>query len=514
MPKLPDDLYRRWLEAVFPTPALHEDFIPPERWLQQVWRHQRLRRELLCTIDGEPVRVLHPGFWNRGAGPDFQQAILQFGEAPAQQGDVEIDLVPAGWRGHHHATNPAFQKVILHVIWDARHDAAGRPALALRPFLDAPLSELAPWLQTEAPRLLPDNVPGRCAAPLADLTHDALEGLVRQAALARLTRKASEFAVRARHAGWRQSLWEGLVGGLGYRHNVWPMRRIAEITGAGGTPPLADLLGAQARLLGLAGLLPADLPARNGDYVRALWDRWWRERDHFHGSMLPSGIWRLGGLRPANHPHRRLALAGHWLYNMLPGEGFDAWLADSDPHPDVSEALHRVLGIPSDSFWDHHWTLGSGPMLQSRPLLGRPRLTDLAVNAVLPWLLARAETGADPLVRRRIEERYLEWPAGEENAVLRLARQRLLGGRRRCLPRSAAMQQGLLALSQDFCAHADARCTGCRLPGLVDGTFGGRQTDENGRGEPAAVGGGAGPQPRLSAESSRLPPSGGVRNVP
>ena len=41
---------------------------PPERLLQSIWRHQRLRRDLLRTLDGEPVRVLHPGFWNREAG--------------------------------------------------------------------------------------------------------------------------------------------------------------------------------------------------------------------------------------------------------------------------------------------------------------------------------------------------------------------------------------------------------------------------------------------------------------
>jgi hypothetical protein len=51
--------------------------------------------------------------------------------------------------------------------------------------------------------------------------------------------------------------------------------------------------------------------------------------------------------------------------------------------------------------------------------------------------------------------------------VLRLARQRLLGGTsRRAFP-GAAAQQGLIQLVRDFCDHANAVCEGCKLPDLV-----------------------------------------------
>jgi hypothetical protein len=59
------------------------------------------------------------------------------------------------------------------------------------------------------------------------------------------------------------------------------------------------------------------------------------------------------------------------------------------------------------------------------------------------------------------------WPGAEDNAVLRLARQRLLGdGEKRPL-RGAAMQQGLLQVVKDFCEHSNACCAGCRFPALV-----------------------------------------------
>ena len=45
---------------------------------------------------GRPrVRVLHPGFWNHEAGPDFRGVALQFeGEEPSS-GDIEVDCIAA-----------------------------------------------------------------------------------------------------------------------------------------------------------------------------------------------------------------------------------------------------------------------------------------------------------------------------------------------------------------------------------------------------------------------------------
>ena len=66
-------------------------------------------------------------------------------------------------------------------------------------------------------------------------------------------------------------------------------------------------------------------------------------------------------------------------------------------------------------------------MKKPQPLLGEQRVTDLAVNVILPWLWTRAVAGKNEKLRAEIEHRYAVWPAAEDNAVLRLARQRLLG---------------------------------------------------------------------------------------
>lgn len=464
---LPDHLYAAWRARRPGGGALREGDPPPERLLQAVWGHQRLLRDQLALADGRPVRVLHPGFPNREAGPDFRDALVQFGGDAPLQGDVEIDLAASGWRAHRHDVNPAFRSVVLHVVWDGA-DAGGLPTLALRARLDAPVGELAEWFGGEGSARA-GALAGQCCGPLRELPRDRLEAILDQAALVRLQLKAAQFAARARQCGWEQALWEGLFAALGYKHNVWPMRRLAELAGSMREPLPAALW--QARLSGWSGLLPAELPrgrGADGDYLRRLWDAWWRERAQFGEVILPRAAWRMSGLRPANQPLRRLALAAHWLANGDLPARLEKWFTREAPAETLPASLLTLLQPPADEFWSWHWTLNSPRLKKAQPLLGEARLTDLAVNVILPWLWARAAAGRNAPLRAVAEARLLAWPAGEDNATLRLARERLFAGAPpRGLFLRAAAQQGLLQIVRDFCAHSNALCEGCRFPELV-----------------------------------------------
>jgi len=443
---------------------------PPERLLQNIWHHQRLRRDLLRTLDGQPVRVLHPGFWNHEAGPDFRGAILQFGQDEPREGDIEVDVLTQNWQAHQHDRNPAFANVILHVVWTAGPAAsAPAPALALHEFLDMPLHEMQFWAASGAAERWPESLRGACSAPLAQLLPEQRDDLLRQAALVRFERKAGELENRARQAGWEQALWEGLFRALGYKQNVWAMQRVAEVL-----PSLREgtdsLLAWQARLLGVSGFLPGEPPAAASGpsgYVRALWDHWWRERDQFRGVLLPKKLWRMHGLRPANQPQRRLAMAAHWLAARDFPARLEAWFTAGTASGPLPASLLACLQPPVDDFWSWHWSFSSPRLPKPQPLLGESRATDLAINVILPWFWARARAGKNDRLARTAEERYLLWPEAQDNALLRLGRRRLLGGPSSARLKSAVSQQGLLQILHDFCDHSNALCADCSFPDLV-----------------------------------------------
>ena len=489
-----ENFYAVWRERCRAVNLLRDGgAVPPEKLLQAVWQHQRLRRDELKTADGKSVRVLHPGFASAEGGPDFRGAVVQFENAAPVSGDVEVDLQSSGWHAHGHDTNPNFKNVILHVVWHAgtpnSSSAQTTPpaTLPLENSLDAPPAELALALENESG--LPESLRGKCSAPLRDFSEPQLAELLHAAAKVRFQNKANAMLARARHCGWEQALWENLFRALGYKHNVWPMQNLAE-TKSRWLPGADSPFLLQSRLFGVSGLLPDDLTRaqKSSDtFLRRAWDVWWRDRDGLADCILPRTVWKFHGLRPANHPQRRLALASHWLVSDDLVEKIEDWIASDggragSPLPadgahgvtrltdsNLPQALHKILQVERDDFWSWHWTFKSARLPKPQPLLGAARVTDLAVNVVLPWLWVRAREGGSEKILREVERRFFEWPAAEDNSILKLARQRLLGTANARLLKGAAQQQGLMQIVRDFCEHANAICADCQFPELVRG---------------------------------------------
>jgi hypothetical protein len=70
-------------------------------------------------------------------------------------------------------------------------------------------------------------------------------------------------------------------------------------------------------------------------------------------------------------------------------------------------------------------------------------------------------------MQARLEQRYFTWLPAEDNSVLKLARERLLGRNDTRILTTAAAQQGLIQLVRDFCDHSNSICQECKLPDLV-----------------------------------------------
>lgn len=482
------NFYAQWRARFRDGTLLRDEQFPAERLVQAIWQHQRLRRGELKTTGGQSVRVFHPGFANLEGGPDFRGAVLQIGGGAPCSGDVEVDLRAAGWRAHGHDRNPNFQKVLLHVIWDVdgghtfrgqeRFPGTRPPVLSIKDAIDAPLAELSLALENESLRFLPETLRGRCCAPLRELPESILSDLLYQAAQVRFETRAAHMRACAKGSGWEQALWEHLFRALGYKHNVWPMQHLAEQrTRLLGLPEKnrdAMLRMLQARLLGVSGLLPSELSrVERGDnaYLRSIWDVWWRDRDTFSDVILPRAAWRFHGLRPANHPQRRLALASHWLADAHFISRIEKWIAArKDKTRTYSKLLRDLMGIlqvERDDFWSWHFTFKSARLKRQQPLLGEGRATDLAVNVIFPWLWIRAVEGHNEMIKEEVERRYFAWPPAEDNSILKLARQRLLGTSEARVLKTAAAQQGLIQIVRDFCEHSNAVCDNCRFPELV-----------------------------------------------
>ena len=110
-----------------------------EDFLHYVWQHKKMSLKSLQTTTQEPIILKTVGLPNVNSGPDFFNAQLSIG-TQMWAGNVEIHVKSSDWYVHHHETDPAYDNVILHVVWEHntevfRKDNTPIPTLELKNYV-------------------------------------------------------------------------------------------------------------------------------------------------------------------------------------------------------------------------------------------------------------------------------------------------------------------------------------------------------------------------------------------
>lgn len=258
--------------------GLYGPFTLAERVVQKIWLRQDFEVQGACLLDGRRLVVLRPGAWNLLAGPDFRGARLVL-DGRQVTGDVEVHFHASDWRSHGHDADPAYDNVVLHVVMfppsDLRAVARSRrgeplPTLVLLPLLNRGLEEYA---SDDALENLTARDAAEKLAGLARLSPEERRGQLLARARTRWTQKVRYAGIRLQKLGWAAAAHHTALEILGYRRNRAAMLAVAA------RHPLASWGG---------GLDPAAVYAEGGN------------------------IWQTPGVRPANHPRRRLRQYAAW----------------------------------------------------------------------------------------------------------------------------------------------------------------------------------------------------------
>lgn len=412
-----------------------------EELLQFIWEQRLFNDHDLRTTDGARVEVLDPGSRHAGSGPDLHGAHLVIG-GQRWAGTVEVHVRAGEWYDHGHEQDPAYDTVLLHVVWAHDRDVrtiSGRcpPTVVLR-------DRVAPERLALCERLLRSLGWVPCAGGLAGVPGTVVERCLDELLFERLERKAA--AVAHLHASLGHDPWSTahhmLLRGFGGPVNAEACGMLAH------SLPVRTLLKArhdlfrlEALLFGQSGLIPS---STHEPYPASLL------KEHallarLHGSSpMPVVAWRTGGVRPGSFPTLRLAQFARFFHAH--GDTIVDLLLHAGP-----EELQRVLVAEADGYWrtHHHFGRPSPPGVK-RP--GRAAVDHVVINAVLPYRLAMAQQAGRAQVREDVIRLLKALPA-EDNAVVR-------GWARAGLPVTcAAGSQALLELRAERCRQR--RCLSC-----------------------------------------------------
>jgi hypothetical protein len=374
-----------------------------------------------------------PGWANHDSGPDFRQAVIAREDGRLLKGDVEVHVTAPEWDAHRHGQDPAYDGVVLHVVW--QHDqqfqartSAGAvlPTAWLQGVLDLPLEVV----------LLAGASPGQDARPCVRHTHspEKVGRVLDELGEARFLARATALAGDAASLGEEQALWSALLDALGYSKNRAPFRELAAAV------PFAALAGLaagkgdekarpllEAVLLGASGLL---LNAKDGERM-GIWSA-------YGGAAAVATPWATFRVRPDNAPRVRVLQA--------------ARLAQRFAGPGLVRGLLPALGPAA----------GAAGVIAAVADAGPARASELAVNVVLPFFHGRAIEQGDGALANRCLEAYREIRALPPSRLLQdMERMLLPPGQGRRVVGTARRQQGLLQLHKQRCLGL--LCEGCSL---------------------------------------------------
>ena len=441
----------------------------PEHALQSIWYEQLFPADKLALEDGRAVRVLSPGWWNRGEGPDFKNAQIEFA-GRLRTGDVEIHMNHGAWTAHGHQDDRRYDRVILHVVWESAPAAAPArnsqgepiPTLLLGKYVSRDVLEMASSVRGDESYAIPEARPGACAALAVWDDPEALERFLHLAGEWRMLNKARLLRERMEQAGVDQAVYELFLAACGYAPFKQQFRAIARALPYDRARQLAqrDPLLLEAALFQIAGLLPPTLPAQTGPVphharMTAL------QSEHLAGLRSLPLVWPRTGIRPNNRPERRLAGAARFLARTAPdgltGSLIPVWRSGQDDLA-TRRSFEALFARPT-GFWATHYSWTGREMRAAAPL-GAARIRSIIGNVFVVTGLALARAHRDRLLEERVFSFFLALPRETGNAIVNRVLPRLTAPD--TLKMTFRLQQGLLQMHEDWC-EPNPSCHNCGL---------------------------------------------------
>ena len=409
-----------------------------EELLYHVWQHRLFNLNDLQTADGQPVEILKPGTLNPNAGPDFLNARMVVGSTE-WAGNVEIHVRASDWFRHSHQHDPAFENIILHVVYDNDLlESVGKfPTLELKPHVSDQILKRYELLQVSS-----GNLP--CGSQFVDVPDLIRNNWIDSLVVSRVQKK-SEWIIDLFdkvHGDLEQVFQIVLFRAFGMKVNALGFELLGLITPWKTLGKYRDnLFQLEAILFGYAGFLK--FPEE--EYQKRLSKEFdFIENKHGVGG-LDLGLWKFSRMHPKNFPTIRIAQLAA-LYHRS-GQFF-SWFR-SKPVPELLKAL---LVEPSE-YWQTHYRFGKEfPTKGNR--LGASMAQHILINVLVPFMFALSPRELKPELRQNALA-ILEQLKAERNSKTKAFE--TVG-----FKASNAMEsQALIELKTNFCDHK--KCLICSI---------------------------------------------------
>lgn len=375
-----------------------------EDFLHHIWYSKKFAVTELATEQGEPLQILHSGYYLQQAGPDFFNAQLRIG-TQKWAGNVEIHLKSSDWYIHHHENDSAYDNVILHVVWEHdaevfRSDNTEIPVLKLKNYVAK--ETLENYLSLTASKTWI-----YCERDLAAVDGFVFKKWQERLFFERLERKSEPILKMLQQNGndWEATLFCFLAKNFGLNSNGESFFSIANaIPFSVIRREKGEIENLEALFLGRAGLLSEE---KQDVYYKDLQFRWrYLSEKHQLKSVFVEPL-HFFKLRPDNFPTIRLVQLAQ-LYHLQENLFSKISMANT-----VSE-LYGIFEVRVSDYWQTHYQFDKESP-KKRKALTASFADLLIINTIVPIQFVYAKQLGKEISEELIH--LLEAIAPEKNAI-------------------------------------------------------------------------------------------------
>ena len=345
-----------------------------EELLHYVWKLKSFDHTDLKTVDGQKLDIIHPGYHNHDAGPDFLDAKIEL-DNTLWAGQVEIHIRSSDWMRHRHDADDAYQNVVLHVVYEddaeiKRKDDTIIPTLELGPLISTHLLD-------RYHQLYNNQLWVPCQEQISTVA-DITKAITKEQALTqRLAYRARQLRELQDELGGDMItlIYQRLAWAFGLKVNAPAMHRLVTLTPYQIIQKHLDQPHQiEALLFGQSGLLPEH---SDDTYVNILHREYAVLKQKFSLTAMSSVEWKYAKLRPANFPTIRIAQFASFLRKH---HRLDDLILEADVR-EITDALDIALG----DYWKTHYKFDKESISRVKKL-GKSSKHTIIINAVVPLL--------------------------------------------------------------------------------------------------------------------------------
>ncbi len=423
-----------------------------EMFVQYLWQYQQFDHRNLKTMDGREVSILAPGTQNMDSGPDFSGSRLRIDNL-MWNGNVEIHIKSSDWYNHKHNLDPAYNNVILHVVWQNKGGGVSREDGTVIPTLE--LQKLVQEdLLLSYDKLIGSNHTIPCSAHFENIDEVYVLSMLDRVLAGRLERKSNRVHIELDHTShdWEESTYRVLAENFGFNKNAEPMIRLAHNLPLRILKKHANRIDQlEALLFGIAGFLHGDPIDDYHDFLQKEY-HFLQTKFRLNDAGLTRANWKFSKLRPPNFPTIRLAQFARLIHN-IPSLFSDLIREDN------LESFLKNVHVVQSRYWIDHFDFGK-KVKKPMPGLGISSLENVVINTFVPVLVAYGKSRDEQVYTDRALQ-YLQLLKPEYNRILK--KWETVG----LIPLNAFDSQAMIELNNEFCLKK--KCAVCNIGSIIIG---------------------------------------------